>query len=594
MKSDIRKRVEALRQVMRQEGVSAFIVPTTDPHSSEYVAPHWECRKWITGFNGSYGTAVITLDDAGLWTDSRYFIQAGLQLEGSGIKLFKEKIPGTPGRIEWLKSVLKEGDCIGINGWVNNWALKEEIEEVCGEKNIKLKLIDDPFDKIWEDRPSIPMDSVVLHDLKWAGKPTSEKIAQIRAEMKANGCDSLLLAALDDIAWTLNLRGNDVHCVPVFISYLYIGPKRITLYINKEKITPDVELYLKNEGVEIKPYEAVQDDIKNAEGTLQISPNLNLALTMTAMKDAKAIKRIAPPTDVLKTIKNDVEIRGFRRAMEKDGVAMVKFLIWLEKAVPKGGQTELSVDEVLGKLRCEQPDSRGVSFDSIAAYADHAASPHYHSTPESNCELLPKGLFLLDSGGHYLDGTTDITRTIPLGPTTEEERIDYTLDLKGHLQVQNAVFPYGTNGTQIDALARLPMWKYGINYLHGTGHGVGEYLSVHEGPHQMRMNYMPTVLEPGMTLTVEPAIYKPGRHGVRHENTLLIVPAMETADGKFLKFEPLTLCPIHKAPIIVEMLTPEELEWFNEYHAMVYDRLSPYLNEEEKAWLKDATSPLTR
>lgn len=592
MRNIIKDRVNALREVMRKDGVNAFIIPTTDPHSSEYPAEHWEARKWISGFNGSYGTVVITLNKAGLWTDSRYFITAAEMLKGSDIKLFKEKIPGTPTRTEWLKKVLKPGDFIGVDGWVNNLPLKDEIDEVCGEKNIKLKLIDDPFDEIWENRPAIPNDKVDIHPMKFAGRSTQDKLKQIRTIIKENGCDSVLIDCLEDIAWTLNLRGNDVHCVPVFISYLYISQNKIVLYINKVKLTPEVEAYLKENNVEIKPYEAVKEDIKNAEGTLQISQKLNLTLTLEALHNLKRVKRIEPPTDVMKCVKNDIEIKGFRRAMEKDGVAMVKFSIWLEKAVPQGGVTELSADAKVRQLRLEQPDCKGISFDSIAAYGAHAAGPHYHTTKESDCELLPKGLFLLDSGGQYLDGTTDITRTFPLGPTTEEERVDYTLDLKGHLQVQNAVFPEGTCGTQIDCLARLAMWKHGINYLHGTGHGVGEYLSVHEGPHQMRMNWMPTPLMAGMTLTDEPAIYKPGRHGVRHENTLLIVPAMETADGKFLKFEPLTLCPIYKDPIIVDMLTPEELRWFNEYHQLVYDRLSPYLNEEEKTWLKNATSPL--
>lgn len=594
MESEIRKRISALREVMRKEGISAFIVPTTDPHSSEYVAPHWEARKWLTGFTGSAGTAVITLHAAGLWTDSRYFLQATSQLRGSNITLFKEKIPGIPTPAEWLSNVLKAGDTIGLDGWVNQCSLKEEIEHECKTKDITLKVIPDPFDAIWENRPAIPTDPVVLHDLRYTGRSTREKIAQILQAIHENRCDSILLSALDDIAWTLNLRGNDVHCNPVFISYLYISDSKTVLYINKVKLTPDVLAYLTTNEVEIKPYESVKEDLKNAEGILQIAPNLNLALTLTAVHACRGVERIAPPTGVFKTVKNAVEIEGFHNAMRKDGVAMVKFLIWLEEAMQKGRETECSVDSTLTAFRAEQADFKGISFDTIAGYGAHGAIVHYKPTAETDIPLEPRGFLLLDSGAQYLDGTTDITRTIPLGPLTDEEKRDYTLVLKGHLQIQNAVFPEGTCGTQLDFLARLPMCKDGINYLHGTGHGVGAYLCVHEGPHQLRMNYMPTVLQAGMTLTDEPGIYKPNRHGVRIENTLLIVPAMETEFGKFLQFEPLTLCPISKEPILVEMLTDEELTWLNNYHAMVYKKLFLSLDAEERTWLKEATSPLTR
>ena len=595
---EIKSRLAALRQEMKARQLSAFIVPSTDPHSSEYVSEHWETRKWISGFTGSAGTAVITSEDAGLWTDSRYFIQAEEQLEGTGIRLFKDRLPETPSIGEWLGSILKEGNKVGIDGWVNSHQEAFGLNNELKAKGLALEtMTEDIFDTLWENRPRLPQSPIFILDEARTGASCTAKINRIKEAIAKNGVSAIILSALDEIAWTLNLRGNDVHCNPVFISYLLISAEGYTLYIMEDKITDDVRAYLKEHQVEIKAYSALAEDLRSFkakhQGILQISPLANEALYNLSSQYADTI--IAPsPVALMKAVKNEAEQAGFRKAMERDGVAMVKFLRWLEEAVPAGNESEVSIDKKLYEFRAEQADFKGISFDTIAGYKEHAAIVHYEATPETDIPLKPEGLLLLDSGAQYLDGTTDITRTIVLGPLTEEEKTDYTLVLKGHLQLQNAQFPAGTCGTQLDVLARIAMWKSGINYMHGTGHGIGHFLCVHEGPHQIRMNHMPTLLEPGMTVTDEPGIYKAGRHGIRIENTLLIVPGQETEFGKFYQFEPLTLCPIDKEAIVVEMLTDEELKHFNDYHEMVYNRLSAFLNEEEKAWLKEATSPLKR
>ena len=598
MKTEIKSKLAALRTEMEARQLSAFIVPSTDPHSGEYVPEHWESRKWISGFTGSAGTAVITLTDAGLWTDSRYFIQAEEQLSGTGIRLFKDRLPETPSIGEWLGSVLKAGDKVGIDGWVNSH------QEVLGLRNeLKTKgltletMTEDIFDTLWTDRPSLPQSPVFILDETRTGVSSSEKIGQIQKAIAKNGASAIILSALDEIAWTLNLRGNDVHCNPVFISYLLIAKGGYTLYILEEKITDEVRTYLEGHQVTIKPYSELAETLRTfdskREGVLQISPLANEALYELSTRYAETI--IAPsPVALMKAIKNETEQAGFRKAMERDGVALVKFLRWLEEVVPVGNESEISIDQKLYQLRAEQADFRGISFDTIAGYKEHAAIVHYEATPETDIPLKPEGLLLLDSGAQYLDGTTDITRTIALGPLTQEEKTDYTLVLKGHLHLQNVQFPAGTCGTQLDVLARSAMWKCGINYMHGTGHGIGHFLCVHEGPHQVRMNHVPTLLEPGMILTDEPGIYKAGRHGIRIENTLLIVPAQETEFGKFYKFEPLTLCPIDKKAIAIEIMTDEELTWLNEYHQMVYDRLCPLLEKDEQIWLKEATTPIKR
>lgn len=589
MNTVITSRLAALRDVLKSQGVSAFIIPSTDPHLSEYVAPHWHSREWISGFNGSAGTVVVTLEKAGLWTDSRYFLQAADQLQGTGIDLYKEMLPETPSIAQFLTGELKAGEAVGIDATVFSTRGALALREELAAAGIALKAITDPMATIWSDRPAIPQDPIVVHPLRYAGRPATEKLDDIRQALAAKGAEALFVSLLDEIAWTLNLRGSDVHCNPVFVAYLYIGKEESILFTDAAKVPQETADYLTSIGVSVAPYTEAVAALRQLQGVklLLDLPKTNAAIYEAAQQGCTIIES-ASPICLMKSVKNEVEQAGFREAMIRDGVAMVKFLRWLKPAVERGGQTELTIDEKLCALRAEQADYRGISFDTIAGYGAHGAIVHYEATPETDIPLEPKGLLLLDSGGQYLDGTTDLTRTIALGPTTEEERTDYTLVLKGFLALMNAEFPAGTCGTQLDVLARQAMWKRGINYLHGTGHGVGSYLCVHEGPHQIRMNHMPTLLQAGMTVTDEPGIYKAGKHGVRTENTLLIVPAQETAFGTFFRFEPLTLCPIDKAPIEPAMLTAEEVEWLNSYHRTVYEKLSPRLDEETREWLKEA------
>lgn len=593
MNTLISARLAALREVLKKQAISAFIVPSTDPHLSEYVAAHWHTREWISGFNGSAGTAVVTLQKAGLWTDSRYFLQAVEQLEGTGIDLYKEMLPDTPSIAQFLIAELNPGEAVGIDAAVFSTRGALALREELAAAGIELKYIADPMAEIWSDRPTIPQDPIVVHPLRYAGKPTTEKLEEIRRALATQGAEAIFVSQLDEIAWTLNLRGSDVHCNPVFVAYLYIGKEESILFTDATKIPQETANYLASIPVNVAPYTKAASKLSQLQGIrlLLDLPKTNAAIYQAALQGCHIIEQ-ASPICLMKSVKNETEQNGFREAMIRDGVAMVKFLRWLKPAVERGGETELSIDKKLCALRAEQSDYRGISFDTIAGYAAHGAIVHYEATPETDIPLQPKGLLLLDSGGQYLDGTTDLTRTIALGPTTEEERTDYTLVLKGFLTLMNAEFPDGTCGTQLDVLARQAMWKRGINYLHGTGHGVGAYLCVHEGPHQIRMNHMPTVLKAGMTVTDEPGIYKAGKHGIRTENTLLIVPAQETPFGTFYRFEALTLCPIDKAPIDRSLLTAEEVEWLNSYHRTVYEKLSTRLDNETQQWLKEACSPL--
>ena len=591
-KTEISERIARLREELRREHLSAFIFPTSDPHNSEYTAEHWKGREWISGFNGSAGTAVVTLDKAALWTDSRYFIAAEEQLQGTEFQLMKLKVEGTPSIAEWLGRELKDAadKAVGIDGMVNSTnSIKELISDLRTQGGITLRTNFDPLERIWQDRPAIPENPVVIHPLEYAGEPTREKLVRIRKALREKHADGMLMAALDDIAWTLNLRGSDVHCSPVFVSYLLISTTEVTLYINKVKLTPEVMSYLQAEGVGVKPYNQVKQGLKDYfEYNILLDGNeVNYTLYKTVERE---IVDASSPVPLMKAVKNEREIAGFRSAMLKDGIAMVKFLKWLKPAVEAGGQTEMSVERKLTALKAEQPLFRGLSFDTIVGYEEHGAIVHYEAIPETDTTLHPKGLLLIDSGTQYQDGTTDVTRTIALGPLTEEQKRVYTLVLKGHIDLQLLHFPDGASGTQLDAIARRPLWQAGMNFLHGTGHGVGCYLNCHEGPHQIRMEWIPARLQAGMTVTDEPGVYLGGRFGVRIENTLLVVPAEETECGRFLGFETLTLCPIETSPIIKELMTPEEIQWLNDYHSMVYGRLSPYLNEDEKAWLRKATA----
>ena len=591
MNNTVNQRLEDLREVMRREHIAAFIFPSTDPHQGEYVPDHWKGREFISGFNGSAGTAVVTLNAAALWTDSRYFLAAEEQLKGTEYQLMKLKVEGTPTIAEWLGRECGAGAEVAVDGMVNSAnSVKELIADLRRQGGITVRTNFDPLKLIWRDRPAIPENALEIYPTEYAGETTASKIARIRKALREKHADGMLMAALDDIAWTLNLRGTDVHCNPVFVSYLLISTQDVTLYIDKVKLTPEVSAYLQQEGVSVDGYENVVKGLKDYfEYNILIDPDevnytLYKAVTRERVEDESPVKR-------MKTVKNPTEMAGFRSAMLRDGIAMVKFLKWLDER-GEGNETERSVDRKLTALRAEQPLYRDLSFDTIAAYGAHGAIVHYEATTQTDCPLEPRGLLLLDSGAQYLDGTTDITRTIALGPLTDEQRRAYTLVLKGHIQIELAKFPSGISGSQLDVLARAAMWREGFNYLHGTGHGVGCYLSVHEGPHQIRMEWKPAPLVSGMTVTDEPGIYLADRFGVRIENTLLVVPYQETEFGQFLQFEPLTLCPIDKRPIIAEMLSQEEVDWLNGYHQTVFDRLSPHLDADEVWWLRQACAPL--
>lgn len=597
--NEINQRLEKLREVMRREHLSAFIFPSTDAHQSEYVADHWQGRAWISGFNGSAGTAVVTMRSAALWTDSRYFIAAEEQLRDTEFQLMKLKVEGTPTISDWIASELSqnEDECreVGLDGMVNSYndtmALISDLRKAGG---ITVRTNFDPLEQIWMNRPAIPENPVEIQSLNFAGETVDDKIQRIRKALREHHADGILVSALDDIAWTLNLRGTDVHCNPVFVSYLLISSDQVSLFVNPKKISSEVKAYLDEHGISLFDYNQVEEGLESYADYNILLDGDETSFCLWKSVRCQEIIAAKSPIPVMKAVKNATEIEGYHRAMLRDGVAMVKFLKWLKPAVEAGGQTEMSIDKKLTSLRAEQNLFRDISFDTIAGYQAHGAIVHYEATPETDAPLLPEGLILIDSGAQYQDGTTDITRTIALGPVTEEMKHIYTLVLKGHIQLELAKFPDGASGTQIDALSRECMWREGYNFLHGTGHGVGSYLNVHEGPHQIRMEWKPTPLRAGMTVTDEPGLYLKGKFGVRIENTLLIKDFVETTFGKFLQMESLTLCPIDTAPIDVDMLLLEEVEWLNAYHREVFEKLSPYLEDEEVGWLAEATKPLVK
>lgn len=594
--NEINQRLESLREVMRREHLSAFIFPSTDAHQSEYVADHWQGRTWISGFNGSAGTAVVTMESAALWTDSRYFLAAEEQLKGTEFQLMKLKIEGTPTISEWLAQELQgENAEVGLDGMVNSYhETMGLIADLRKSGGITVRTNFDPLGLIWTDRPAIPANPVEIQPMEFAGESVASKISRIRTALRQRHADGMLISALDDIAWTLNLRGTDVHCVPVFVSYLLISSQQVSLYVDSAKINDEVKAYLTENGISLYPYNKVAEGLERySEYNILLDGDETSCFLWKTVKCQEIIAGKSP-IPAMKAQKNDREIAGFRQAMLRDGVAMVKFLRWLKPAVEAGGQTEISIDRKLTSLRAEQHLFRDISFDTIAGYQAHGAIVHYEATPETDVALKPEGLILIDSGAQYQDGTTDITRTIALGPVTEEMKHVYTLVLKGHIQLELAKFPDGASGTQLDALARECMWREGYNYLHGTGHGVGSYLSVHEGPHQIRMEWKPTPLRAGMTVTDEPGLYLSGKFGVRIENTLLIKDYQTTEFGKFLQMESLTLCPIDLTPVDFSMLQPEEIEWLDIYHRDVFEKLSPYLEGEDLEWLREATRPVDR
>lgn len=587
----INERVKKLRSLMKDRGMAAYIVNTSDPHQSEYVADHYKGRIWISGFTGSAGTVVITEKEAILWTDGRYFIQAEKELEGSEYKLFKIAIPGFPTYTEWLRDNLKNGDSLGFDGKVFAESSVENLEKELKEKDIKFMDEFDLVGEIWEDRPSLPKEAAFLHELKYTGKTGKEKIEEVRNHMVKQGIDYFLVGSLDDIAWTYNIRGKDVLNNPVVISYGLISMDRAYLFVDKGKISSQIESYLKENGVEVAGYDEVVDYVKSIEknATVYIDKNrINRWLYKAIPNECKIINGI-DITSKLKAIKNPTEIENQKNAYIKDGVALVKFLYWLDKNVGDTTVTEISAQNKLLEFRQEQEGFIEPSFGTISAYKGNAAMMHYSASDKSNAEIKKEGLYLVDSGGQYFDGTTDITRTIVMGPITEEEKRDFTLTLKGHINLSNARFLYGATGHSLDVLARYPLWQEGIDYKCGTGHGVGFLLNVHEGPHRIAMVANTVVLEKGMIVSIEPGVYKEGSHGIRIENIVVVEEDIKTDSGQFMKFETLSFVPIDLEGVDVSLLSERERAWLNDYHKEVYDKLSPYLKDEEKVWLKEET-----
>lgn len=588
---DVKKRIEKLRNLMKENKIDAYIIPSFDAHQSEYVADHWKCRQWISGFTGSAGTVVITLDDAGLWTDGRYYIQAEKQLEGSGIRLFKMADPGVPSYTEWLKNTLKEESTVGFDGSVFSVDLFKGMEKAFKSKNINIKIEKDLIDEIWKDRPEIPKELVFLHGIKYAGKSRVEKLNKVRANMSTKGANYYLLTSLDDIAWLLNIRGNDVPNNPVVISNVVVGEDKCYLFVDSSKVTHDIRLELETDGIKIKGY----NEIHQILNQLTIDDSVIFDINKTSISMYNSINtdttKLEEPniTTDLKAIKNEVEIENLRNCQVSDGLAMVKFIKWLKESVTKEEITEISAEKMLEAFRRQQDLFVEPSFDTIAGYKDHAAMMHYKANKETQYTLKDEGFFLVDSGGQYFNGTTDTTRTITLGKLTEEEKRDFTLVLKGHIALSSVKFLEGATGSSLDVLARQPIWEYGLDYKCGTGHGVGFFLNVHEGPQGFRKEPNSVKLEKGMVITNEPGIYKEGKHGIRTENIMLVVEEEKTEFGQFMSFEAITYCPIDLDGIDKDMLTDKEKQWLNDYHKMVYKRLSPYLDEEHKAWLKKET-----
>ena len=596
MKTNIPERIAALREAMKQHKIDAYIIPTSDPHMSEYPADCWKYREWISGFTGSAGTVIITADKAGLWTDSRYFLQASTQLEGTGIELFKMMLPETPTIPEFLTHELKEGQTVGLNGETYSLADARSLEKALAEKEIKLNTNASLIDPIWKERPTIPEAPMFEMPIELSGKSTEDKLIDINKMLHKAGADCTILSALDEVAWTFNIRGTDVAYNPVVISYAFVSEKESVLFVNPKKIPAEIAEHLKKEGVTLADYGMLATFLSRLPEQTRVfidSKRTNVAIYNALPKSSILIEGTSPANH-LKSIKNETEIKGFRNAVLKDGIAMTKFYFWLEKMLKAGEKvTELSAAAKLTALRSEQPQYVMDSFASISSYGPHGAVVHYSPTPETDTELKTDSLYLLDSGAQYLDGTTDITRTIALcDEPSEQMKKDFTRALKGTIGIAKCKFPAGIRGCLIDAFARKALWDAGINYLHGTCHGIGHCLNVHEGPQSIRMEENPVILEPGMVMSDEPAMYRPGEYGIRTENMILIREDSETEFGKFLGFETLTLCYIDTKLVIPSMLSVREHAWLNKYHQMVYDLVSPHLNEEEKAWLKEKTAEI--
>ena len=591
--SKITERIKQLRNAMQQSGVAACIVPGTDPHASEYIADFWKEREWISGFDGSAGTVVIAMNNAGLWTDSRYFLQAAEQLNGTGIELMKMGDPSTPDMLSWICAELKPGEKVGVNPQmfsVNAYAAMKNDFLVNGIQLVTVDLMAE----VWAERPALPKIPFYVFDATHAGRQAKEKLSELREELNRLHADFMVLSALDDIAWLYNIRGKDVDYNPVVIAYSVVSKSEAVLFIDNEKLTPENSSYLDDQGVQVLPYDAIYGYLNKLQPNSSIlidGAKLNQSLNEAIPADIRRINTMSLVFK-MKSIKNNIEVEGIRRAMLKDGVALTRFFMWLEKNVTSGELTELSISEKLYQFRAGQEGFVGESFGTIAGYKAHGAIVHYKANAESDAKLRPEGILLLDSGGQYFDGTTDITRTTALGEPTKEQKSDFTLVLKGHIALSKAIFPKGTRGSQLDVLARKALWDMGLNYGHGTGHGVGHFLNVHEGPQSIRMEENPAVLQPGMILSNEPGMYRTGEYGIRTENLVHVVPAVKTEFGEFFEFETLTLFPIDKKLIEIMLLNDEESEWIDDYHRKVFESLAPLLSIEEQIWLKEKCLPI--
>lgn len=593
MKKQIVDRLDAFRAEMKKQGVAAAIIPQTDAHLGEYIASHWQVRRWLSGFTGSAGTLVITATDALLWTDSRYFLQAAEQLEGTGIKLMKDGLPETPSITAWLINTLVKGQTVGVDGLLFSATEIDNLRDTLGRRGLRLDADFAPINAIWTDRPELPGDPVFIHDVKYAGRAAADKIRTVLQQTAQQGAEALLVADLAEIAWVLNIRSSDVSCTPVATAFLYLAPAGSTLFIKEEKINEEVQGYLAENGVTIAPYSSITGFLESQpeNATVLYEPGR----TASRLRDALGQRAVSgsSPIAMLKAAKNSVQIECVRRAMENDGAALVGAFMEIEERMAKGIKlTELDVADILTKYRSQQPGYFEPSFDTIAGYGPHGAIVHYSATEESSVTVEPHGLLLIDSGAQYLYGTTDITRTIAMGTPTAEERHDFTLVMKGHIALAQAIYPEGTRGGQLDALARQFLWKEELSYLHGTGHGVGQFLSVHEGPQSIRLNDVPYPLVPGMITSNEPGLYRSGIHGIRCENLVLTVPAFKTEFGQFYRFETLTLFPFDRSLFDTSIMTPAEIEWVNGYHAEVRSRLTPLLTPAQAEWLRSKTEAI--
>lgn len=585
----VSERIENLRVLMKERGIEAYIVPSSDPHQSEYVAEHYTARKFITGFTGSAGTAVITLKEAGLWTDGRYFVQAESELKDTGVTLFRMGESGVPTIEAYLGDSLSKGSKIAFDGKVISVDYFRTLTKALDNKEFEYEVKEDLIDKVWEDRPAKPASEVIIHDTKYTGKSKEEKLEEVIKEMKAVGADYYVISGLDDIAWLLNIRGRDVQCNPLTISYAVVQEEKCSLFIDSQKLSPEVRAELEKAKVEIKPYDSIGEYLEAITGGVIL---LDPAKTSSWVYSSIKIRTIEALdiTTKLKAVKNDIEVGNIRNAMVRDGVAMVKFINWIKKTIKTRNITEIEASDKLEEIRRIGENFYDLSFGSISAYKANASMPHYHATKENQATIKPESLYLIDSGAQYLDGTTDITRTLAVGPLTEEEKKDYTLVLKGMIDLTLQRFLYGTTGSNLDIIARVPLWNAGMDYKHGTGHGIGFFLNVHEGPHRIAMVPNSVRLEKGMVVSNEPGVYKAGKHGIRTENLVVVQEDEKTEyGGQFMKFETLTLCPIDLEPVEVSLLTAEEKAWLNNYHKTVFEKLSPYLEGEELAYLNLAT-----